>query len=167
MMSPRTCALPESEVRPKVNAHLTVRPGARIGQGRTAEVFAWDSDRALKLYYAGWSASAAEAEYQMAEAVYKSGAPAPAVDGVMEVDGRHGVIYSRVDGPSLLNHTTARPWTIFRSAHLMAELHARMHACHLCWLPFSYARFSANSTLFGIWGFSPYVPVSSLWNVRQ
>ena len=57
----RTGALPESEVRPNVNDQLTVRPGARIGQGRTAEVFAWGNDRALKLYHAGWPATAAEA----------------------------------------------------------------------------------------------------------
>jgi aminoglycoside phosphotransferase (APT) family kinase protein len=131
----RTCVLPESGVRPKVNDQLTIRPGARIGQGRTAEVFAWGNDRALKLYHAGWPATAAEAEYQKAEAVYKSGAPAPAVHSVMEVDGRHGVVYSRVDGPSLLNHTTARPWTIFHSARLMAEMHARMHACRPSGLP--------------------------------
>jgi aminoglycoside phosphotransferase (APT) family kinase protein len=131
----RKCALPENEVRPKVNDQLTVRSGARIGQGRTAEVFAWGNDRALKLYHAGWPATAAEAEYQKAEAVYKSGAPAPAVHSVMEVDGRHGVVYGRVDGPSLLNHTTARPWTIFHSARLMAEVHAHMHACRPSGLP--------------------------------
>jgi len=118
-----------------VSAQRTDNLGARIGQGRTAEVFAWSESRALKLYYADWPAGAAEAEYQKAVAVFKSGAPAPAVDGVVPVDGRWGVIFERVEGPSLLNQTTARPWTIFRSAHLMAELHARMHACRPSGLP--------------------------------
>jgi uncharacterized protein (TIGR02172 family) len=106
-----------------------------IGRGRTAEVFGWSEGRALKLYHVGWPAAAAEREYQLAKAVYEAGAAAPAAGGVVQVDGRHGILYERVDGPSLLNHTTARPWTIFNSAHLMAELHARMHACHPSGLP--------------------------------
>jgi uncharacterized protein (TIGR02172 family) len=119
----------------QASAQLTAKAGARIGQGRTAEVFAWDERRALKLYYPGWPASAAEAEYQKTMAVFKSGAPAPAVDGVIEVDGRHGVVFERVEGPSLLNRATARPWVIFHSAQRMAELHARMHACRPSGLP--------------------------------
>lgn len=131
----RQWALPESEVSPTVNANHTAKLGARIGQGRTAEVYAWGNDRAVKLYYPGWPAAAAEAEYRKAEAVFQSGAPAPAVDGVVEVNGRPGVVFERVDGPTLLNHTTARPWTIFKSAMLMAALHARMHACRPAGLP--------------------------------
>jgi len=107
----------------------------RIGQGRTAEVFEWSESRALKLYYESWTAAAAESEYQKAAAVYQSGAPAPAVDGVIQVDGRHGVIFERLEGPSLLNDTTSQPWRLMRSANLMAELHARMHACHPSGLP--------------------------------
>lgn len=118
-----------------VNAHLTAKPDTLIGQGRTAEVFAWGENRALKLYYEGWPATAAEAEYQRAEAVFKSGAPAPAVDGVVQIDGRHGVIFERVEGPSLLGDTTSHPWMILWSAHTMAELHARMHARHPTGLP--------------------------------
>lgn len=118
-----------------MNTHLTAKPDTRIGQGRTAEVFAWGESRALKLYYEGWPATAAEAEYQKAEAVYKSGAPAPAVDGVVQIDGRYGVIFERVEGPSLLSYTTSQPWTLIRSANLMAELHARMHTCHSSSLP--------------------------------
>lgn len=47
--------------------------GALIGRGRTAEVFAWDDDRALKLYYAAWPASAAEQEAHIARGVYAAG----------------------------------------------------------------------------------------------
>jgi aminoglycoside phosphotransferase (APT) family kinase protein len=135
MSGPRACAVSKIATRSALNPQLTAKLGARIGQGRTAEVFAWGEDRALKLYYPGWPAAAAEAEYRQTQAVFESGAPAPAVDGVVEVEGRCGVVFERVDGPSLLNYTTARPWSIFRSAHQMAELHARMHACRPAGLP--------------------------------
>lgn len=109
--------------------------GSLIGRGRTAEVFAWGEGRALKLYYQGWPAVAAETEYQKAKAVYRASTAAPAVDGVVQVEGRHGVIYERADGPSLVGYTTSQPWTIIRSANLMAELHAQIHACHPSGLP--------------------------------
>ncbi len=109
--------------------------GKLIGHGRTAEVFAWGETQALKLYYAGWPSSEAEAEAQKAKVVYDSGAAAPAVYGVVEVDGRYGVIYERVDGPSLINRTTSQFWTVFHSAHLQAELHADMHARQVTGLP--------------------------------
>ncbi len=109
--------------------------GVLIGRGRTAEVYAWGDGRALKLYYEGWPADEAEREAHKARVVYDSGAAAPAVDGVVTVDGRHGVVYERVDGLSLLNQTTAQPWTLIRSAHLLAELHAHMHTCRVSGLP--------------------------------
>jgi len=131
----RTGAVSKSATKSTVNPPLTAKLGARIGQGRTAEVFAWGENHVLKLYYPGWHAAAADSEYRTAQTVFQAGASAPAVDGVVHVNGRCGVVFERVDGPSLLNHTTARPWTVFRSAHLMAELHARMHACHPAGLP--------------------------------
>src|SRR5260221_6301131 len=109
--------------------------GKLIGHGRTAEVFAWNENQALKLYYPGWAASHAEAEAQKAKVVYDSGAATPAVYGVVEVEGRYGVIYERVDGPSLLNRTTSQFWTMFQSASLQAELHAHMHVRHVTRLP--------------------------------
>ena len=109
--------------------------GVLIGRGRTAEVYAWGNDRALKLYYEGWPADEAEREARQARVVYESGAAAPAVEGVVTVDGRHGVVYERVDGPSLLNKTTAQPWTLIHSAHVLAELHAQMHTRRVSGLP--------------------------------
>lgn len=118
-----------------MNTSFMIKPGNRLGQGRSAEVFAWGADRALKLYYAGWPAATAEAEYHKTLTIFKSGAPAPAVEGIVQLNGRPGVIFERVDGPSLLNFTTSHPWKIFWSAHTMAKLHAQMHACRPAGLP--------------------------------
>lgn len=118
--------------------------GTLIGRGRTAEVFAWSEGRVLKLYYAGWPASAAQSEAHITHQVHASGASAPVTEGTVEVDGRHGVIYERLDGPSLLNRTTTRPWTLIQSARLLAELHAGMHARRVTGLPSQRARLEAK-----------------------
>lgn len=62
--------------------------------------------------------------------IYATGLPVPAVEGVIEVNGRHGIIFERVDGPTLLSRMTAQPWTLIQSARLLAELQARMHTHH-------------------------------------
>jgi aminoglycoside phosphotransferase (APT) family kinase protein len=118
-----------------INDQVEMTKGKLIGHGRTAEVFAWGDHHALKLYYPGWPASEAEAEAQKAKTVYASGAAAPAVYGTIEVEGRYGVIYERLDGPSLINRTTSQFWTVFHSARLQAELHADMHAREVTGLP--------------------------------
>jgi uncharacterized protein (TIGR02172 family) len=118
-----------------MNATLTIDSLSILGRGRTADVFGWSDGRALKLYHVGWPADAAAREFQLARAVHAVGAAAPAVFETLQVEGRHGVVYERLTGPSLLNQTTARPWTILHSARLMAELHAQMHACRPTGLP--------------------------------
>jgi len=114
---------------------MTLGTRRLLGRGRSADVFEWHGGHALKLYHPGWPAASAEKEYQIATAAHAAGAAAPAVVGVMQVEGRRGVVYERLDGPSLLNHTTAKPWTVFASSRLMARLHAQMHTCRPVGLP--------------------------------
>lgn len=98
-----------------------------IGRGRAAEIFAWGEHQALKLFYPGWPLVAAEAEARAARQVYESGLPVPAVEGTIEVDGRPGIIYERVDGTAMLDNLPTRPWAVIHYARLLAELHADMH----------------------------------------
>src|SRR5687767_10588612 len=107
---------------------MTIPSANLIGRGRTAELFAWDGHQALKLFYAGWPSSAAEAEARLAKQVYESGLRVPAVGGTTKVDGRPGILYERVEGPAMLDSLPARPWKIVAFANLLAELHAEMHA---------------------------------------
>lgn len=109
--------------------------GEVIGRGRTAEIFAWGDRRALKLFYAGWSSSDVEAEADQSRRIYEAGLPAPAVDGVMRVDGRYGVLYERLEGPTMLNRLGVQPWLIIRLAHMLAELHVKIHSIRVQGLP--------------------------------
>ncbi len=109
--------------------------GQRIGQGRTAEVYAWGDNRILKLFMAWCSAAMVEHELKVAQATYESGLAVPKVEGIVEVDGRRGIVYERIDGPSMLKKLTSRPWTIIRLARWLAELHAEMHTRSIPHLP--------------------------------
>jgi aminoglycoside phosphotransferase (APT) family kinase protein len=109
--------------------------GAPIARGRTAEVFTWQDGQVLKLFYDWVPPSWVETEAKASRAVYKAGLPAPAVGGVVEADGRRGIIFERVEGPSVLAEWKSKPWLLVRSARQLAELHAAIHALPGAGLP--------------------------------
>jgi hypothetical protein len=68
-------------------------------------------------------------EFAATRAVHAAELPVPAAYEVVEVDGRRGIVFERIDEVSMLKYTQARPWTIFGAARLLAELHAQIHCC--------------------------------------
>jgi len=109
--------------------------GEMIARGRTAEVFAWKDDLVLKLFLKDWPVRSVEDEAQVTGAVHKAGLPVPAVEGIVEVEGRLGIVFERVDGPTMLQVLRARPWRIFQLGRTLAELHAAIHSCEMPELP--------------------------------
>ncbi len=100
-----------------------------IGVGRTAEVFAWGEGRALKLFRDWAPERWAEEERIGTSLAHQAGLPAPAVYGGMEtIEGRRGIVFERVDGPSLQNALDRKPWRATWAARTLAELHAAIHS---------------------------------------
>jgi aminoglycoside phosphotransferase (APT) family kinase protein len=102
--------------------------GPLISQGTTAEIHLWCEDQVLKLFWDWAPAAAVHHEACMARVIHSTGVPSPAVGDVLEVTGRLGIAYQRVDGPTMAERLLSRPWGVRRWAHLLAELHADMHA---------------------------------------
>lgn len=109
--------------------------GARIAEGRTAEIFAGGNGHILKLFRSWCPRTWAEQEFRIARAVKQAALPVPAVLDVVEVDGRTGIIYERIAGPSMLREFLSKPWRISRYACMLAELHAAMHGRQVSELP--------------------------------
>jgi uncharacterized protein (TIGR02172 family) len=114
---------------------MAVEKGRLIGQGRTAEIFEWKDNQVLKLFLEGFPAEGVQREAQVTEAVHKAGLPVPVVEGVVEVDGRAGIVFERVEGPTMLEDMLSRPWKFTRHARIMAELQAEMHSREIAELP--------------------------------
>lgn len=110
------------------DAVSTVGKGLLLAQGRTADVYAWDEDRILKLFHASYPRHWIEREIENGRAVAAMGLPVPQPVDVMLCDGRTGILYERVNGDSMLQIGKARPWLLSRMARTLAELHTRIHA---------------------------------------
>jgi Ser/Thr protein kinase RdoA (MazF antagonist) len=106
-----------------------------LAQGRTAEIYVWDESHVLKLFREWCPADWVEYEARIAGAVYAAGMPSPAPGDIIEVSGRRGLIYERLDGVSMLQDMNARPWRLFKYARSLAELQVQIHRQSITGLP--------------------------------
>lgn len=111
------------------------RLDAPIAIGFTAEIYAWRDGWVLKLFNPGRSRENVEYEAELSRTVYATGLPVPAVGEVLEVEGRFGLELERIDGISMLEALTRRPWMYHKFALQLAELQAKMHTRQLPELP--------------------------------
>ena len=108
---------------------------APIAQGRTAEIFVWDDRHILKLYRDWCPPDWVDYEARIARAIYESGIPSPAAGEIIEVNGRRGLIYERLDGVSMLQDLNARPWMLLKHARSLAELQVKFNQQSITGLP--------------------------------
>jgi len=101
--------------------------GPLIARGLTSEVFAWGSNRVLKLFYAWFRREKIEREFSVTQTIHAAGLEVPAALEVVEIDGRLGIVFERLEGISLMRHAARRPWAVIGEAKRFAELHVKMH----------------------------------------
>jgi len=104
-----------------------MRKGKLLGQGRTAEVYAWGEFQVLKLFFTTWPVEWIHQEARVARVVHEAGLASPAAGDLIEVDGRLGIVYERIDGPSMLEEVARHPSRIVSLAHQFTDLHLDMH----------------------------------------
>jgi aminoglycoside phosphotransferase (APT) family kinase protein len=96
--------------------------GELLASGRDADIYAHGPGLVLRRARTGRS-MAAEAR-TMAYA-RDHGYPVPAVDHSSD-DGLE-LVMERIDGPTMVQAVTSKPWTIPRQGRTLAELHRRLH----------------------------------------
>ncbi len=92
-----------------------------IGVGATAEVYALDERRVLKLFRQDFPKALAESEYDKARTIQGCGVPAPRAMEWVQFGERVGIVYERVQGRSMLYEMLV-PWKSRPCAERMAAL---------------------------------------------
>lgn len=100
-----------------------------IGKGATAEVYAYGENKVCKLYNTGFPKSAVEKEYKNAILLQKGLLPIPKVYDMVEIEGRDGIIYNRINGRDGLDllMIDGEMNSVIRK---LAELHKKILAIH-------------------------------------
>src|SRR5262245_11040712 len=106
---------------------MQIEKGKLIGKGFTAQVYARGDGGGVMLFVGWLPPEKVEKEFAITRAVHAAGLPVPAVYELVEVEGRKGVVFERVDGRSMFEQVVARPWQLFAAARQLAELHAQLH----------------------------------------
>ena len=108
---------------------------ALIGKGMTAEVYKWEKDKVLKLYYDWVPMEWIKYEADIGAIINAAGVPAPITYEIVKVGGRSGLIYQRINGKSMLKLVEEKPWNIAYYAKEMAQLHYHIHLGNANTLP--------------------------------
>lgn len=85
------------------------RKGDLVAHGSTADIYAWGRAAVVKVLRPGIPDGWAAREAEVTAAVHRAGLPAPATDGVVDVDGRPGIVFERIAGVSLWERMRADP----------------------------------------------------------
>jgi len=102
--------------------------GPPLGLGRTADVFAWGENEVLKLFHADLAPEAINRERLVAGALNELPVAAPRYFGGIQLEGRTGLVFERINGPSMLGVLARQPWRVVALGKQLAHLHSGMHA---------------------------------------
>lgn len=101
--------------------------GAPIAAGRTAQIYPWSDGTILKLFHSWVPLADAALERRNAAAAKSCGVATPAVHDVVQHGERWGLVFDRVDGPTMLDKVVAEPGAMERWARELARLHVALH----------------------------------------
>ncbi len=101
--------------------------GAKIGEGITADVHAWAPGQVVKLFKPGVSPRHGRHEARITHAAFAAGVPVPQVFDEVELDGRFGIVMSRLDGPALVQLLLAGDVTAEQVGTILATLYLSVH----------------------------------------
>lgn len=104
------------------------RPGSMVGSGRTAEVFDFGAANVVKVLRPGVPDRWAAREFAITRAVHAIGVPTPAVREVVSIDGRPGIVFERIDGPSMWQAMVSSPAAVEPLTLELATLQRSLHA---------------------------------------
>jgi Ser/Thr protein kinase RdoA (MazF antagonist) len=101
--------------------------GEKIGEGTFADVHAWAPGQVVKLFKAGVLRRIGRHEARMTRAVFAAGGAAPEVLDEVNLEGRVGIVLTRLDGPTLLQHYRSGAVTFEQAGAILASLYLSVH----------------------------------------
>jgi aminoglycoside phosphotransferase (APT) family kinase protein len=110
---------------------VTREIGGLLASGRDGDIFEYGSDLVLRR---ARDERNIEHEARIMRHVGALGMPVPAIHDVRA--GGTEIVMERVDGPTMLEAISRRPWALARHARVLADLHRQLHEIDApAWLP--------------------------------
>ena len=100
--------------------------GPLVAAGRTSDVYEFGGGSVIKIFRPYVPVHWAAKEARFTSAVRDVGAPAPAVCGLVEIEGRDAIVFERVSGPSMWELVVESPRDAAGLARELATVHRRI-----------------------------------------
>ena len=97
--------------------------GRKLASGRDADIFEYGPDLVLRRSRNGRSVAH---EARVMDYLATQGYPVPTVHHVS--DDETDLVMERINGPTMVDYLSRRPWAIRRQGRALGELHRRLHA---------------------------------------
>lgn len=101
----------------------------KLGEGRSAELYAWGEGHVAKLFRERFPHAAVAAEFERSKMAHALGVPCPEPIALIDVQGRPGIVFEHCAGPTLLDLVRVHPEQAARHAEVLFELQQAVHAC--------------------------------------
>jgi Ser/Thr protein kinase RdoA (MazF antagonist) len=92
-----------------------------------ADIHSWAPGQVLKLFKARVPRRFGEHEARMTRAVFAAGIPAPEVFGEVTLEGRFGIVLTRLDGPTLRQRLRTGAMQSEQAGAILANLYISVH----------------------------------------
>src|SRR5262249_51884884 len=101
--------------------------GEKIGEGAYADIHAWAPGQVVKLFKAGVPRRLSWWEARMTRAVFAAGGPGLGGFDGGTLEGRFGMVLSRLDGPTLLQLTRSGAMSFAHAGAILASVCLSVH----------------------------------------
>ena len=109
--------------------------GAKLGGGKAADVHAWGPDKVVKLYQSDIPDRRIKVEASNARTLHAAGLPVPRFVEQVQIDGRRGSVFERIEGRSISASLRKNPFRFFQLAGRFAAVHRLIHRIESSGLP--------------------------------
>lgn len=98
-----------------------------IGQGNTAEIYAYNNDSILKLFYEGFPKEGAVKEWEISNKVQEVYVMMPRALKFVVYEKRYGILYEKASRMDMFLLLRRKPFSIFGMGKRIALIHAEIH----------------------------------------
>ena len=106
---------------------MVSRAGALVAIGNTSRVMRWGRRHVIKILNPETPSHWAALEASWTASLHEAGLPVPEVVDLVEVEGRPGIVFTLIPGPTMLEAIIANPGAVKTHAQRLAEVQAYLH----------------------------------------
>ncbi len=112
-----------------------MKPGELLSAGEQSEIFMYGADTLVKLFRKGISSRHVEREAANTIKAKAYGLHVPAIQDIIQLDGREGIVMEYIKGPTITAILRKAPHKIKLYAHKFARLQADLHCISVADFP--------------------------------